>query len=862
MKLEQLKTLEIKRVGNTDEGITAGIDESSLPFVFELVSKQLYSNPIGSVIREITSNCFDSHIEAGVDEPVIISKSYDSDEGWSIEFKDVGVGLSPERVQKIYMNYFSSTKRETNNQIGGFGIGSKTPLAYTDMFYITTIFDGIKYEYIFHKGEEKPTLDELGQEETEEHNGTTIRIVIEDGDTTKFYDELKLQLTYFDNVYFKGWGISNDYDIYEGRNFKFRSDIDQFKNTIHLCIGNVRYPIDFTKVAVPHEFRAIPVAVKFDIGELPIVPSREAIRYSAEVAAKINEKIKLVVAEILEIFEKQNPIIEDLGTFKEALRTKPKITFDASKGHDLYIWSGSTISKSFKFKPIADIGIKKTPSEMFFHWEIIGHICNGIRTQQSNTPSIDFILSNGYLIVDKEDKFSEYTNINISEEFFSGNIYLIRKRKLEYDKALDQIGMTKKLSNELGKAKVVASYFREMNKIVREKSKGNYQDYRPSDQWIAEHKKRIIESTNAFKRKKNQEVFVRDVHYAFQGKDMKVWELQNRTGILIWGFKEEKELLQEIWDIVITSRFRHLYQEARHYSRGNKHYDKFRKAFMVLQCSKQAAIDIQGASKTIHCVKFLKTKFFQEIVDNAEFKYRLPKRDSLKEAIVKDYSSELGVLRRLGKYYIDRPITIRNHEFTANPNLLNLIENFNNKYKFNLPLRQYIDSEFVIQRDKEFTEYYLPILKKWARDNKIRIANHFYLKTDTQLAEEQRDRDFKLSLYNLLDSFKDLQVIYLLTYNQTNTNNGTDQSEGCTEEGSSTEQQFSEADRSESNSDIGWRQQDESESSRSNRERDDLEESSSISEKTDRDSEESDYETDEARGDEEEGNEGESSSTG
>src|SRR5437764_1238749 len=127
MKLEQIKQLEITRVGNQEGGVQAGIAEESMPFVFELVSKQLYSNPIGSVVREITSNCFDANIEAGVDNPVVISKKYDSDEGYSIEFQDRGIGLSGRRLVDVYMNYFSSTKRLDNTQIGGFGIGSKTP---------------------------------------------------------------------------------------------------------------------------------------------------------------------------------------------------------------------------------------------------------------------------------------------------------------------------------------------------------------------------------------------------------------------------------------------------------------------------------------------------------------------------------------------------------------------------------------------------------------------------------------------------------------------------------------------------------------------------------------------------------------
>jgi len=125
-----------------------------------MVSKNLYSNPIGSIVREITSNGFDANISAGKpDEPVIISMGEDLEEGPYIEFQDFGTGMTPDIISTIYSNYFSSTKRGDNSQIGGWGLGSKTPLAYTELFYITTVVDKVKYEYIYHKGEDKPIIE-------------------------------------------------------------------------------------------------------------------------------------------------------------------------------------------------------------------------------------------------------------------------------------------------------------------------------------------------------------------------------------------------------------------------------------------------------------------------------------------------------------------------------------------------------------------------------------------------------------------------------------------------------------------------------------------------------------------------------
>jgi len=86
MEIKTPQQLEITNIGGEFETKKAGIDESSMPFLFEMMSKSLYSNPIGSIVREITSNCFDSHKEANVDDPVIVSlgvSSNSSDFTWT-----------------------------------------------------------------------------------------------------------------------------------------------------------------------------------------------------------------------------------------------------------------------------------------------------------------------------------------------------------------------------------------------------------------------------------------------------------------------------------------------------------------------------------------------------------------------------------------------------------------------------------------------------------------------------------------------------------------------------------------------------------------------------------------------------------
>jgi HSP90 family molecular chaperone len=111
-------TSDIEVKGDIQEFKTS-IDPKNLEYITTLLSSNLYSDPEQSFIREIVSNAWDSHVEAGnTNEPVIIKFNYNNK---SITIRDYGTGLSPERFKSIFCNIGSSTKRDSNEFIGGFG---------------------------------------------------------------------------------------------------------------------------------------------------------------------------------------------------------------------------------------------------------------------------------------------------------------------------------------------------------------------------------------------------------------------------------------------------------------------------------------------------------------------------------------------------------------------------------------------------------------------------------------------------------------------------------------------------------------------------------------------------------------------
>src|SRR3989338_8230683 len=89
-------------------------------FLFEILRNKLYSDKIGSICREIACNARDAHREADKsNEPIEIH--FSSLVNPTFKVKDFGVGISPDRLENIFIKYASSTKKNDNSQTGGFG---------------------------------------------------------------------------------------------------------------------------------------------------------------------------------------------------------------------------------------------------------------------------------------------------------------------------------------------------------------------------------------------------------------------------------------------------------------------------------------------------------------------------------------------------------------------------------------------------------------------------------------------------------------------------------------------------------------------------------------------------------------------
>ena len=585
MKLASSTGIKTERMEG-DVSIKAGIDEKNLPFVFRIVSKSMYSDSIGSIVREITSNALDAHRAAKIDKPIIVEIKYNLDlECYQLHIRDSGTGISPDKIINVYIFYFSSDKRDSDDLIGAYGLGSKSPLSYQDYFYITTVYNGKKYDYMLHQGEELPELDsfngyetiedlvteyiypnsyyDLSVEEreaavqsgdivpevidkvvkikypigldTDEPNGTTITIDIKDGDLYKFQDAFKEQLPYFDNVYVKGIPYENEYTIYEGDTFKYSTNIPD--TDMHIVIDTVKYPINFKKLDVPSS--SIPVGLKFKIGELEITPERENVKYTEEGIEIIKNKIDLCIKELKKIYKRQNPPIDDIREYLYKRTERPHVKFGDK--HKLFIPKETGVTKSILYKDLEDIYIPSKPFDLIY--EVRAEVGYGrLFTRKSHSlPSMDDLISRKYQLLEGKTQAGEVKAAYI-HDLYPGAVYIVNRTRLDYHSYCSLLGLVsydpktgKKIKTATGKAVKIYKLIKYIKEYIGEIKL--LSDIEVTTGYAIEYARKKKESSIAYQRRINREIVYRSIYGS--RREIKI-ELLEKADLVIYKVSNNK----------------------------------------------------------------------------------------------------------------------------------------------------------------------------------------------------------------------------------------------------------------------------------------------------------------------------------
>ena len=255
--------MSIKTIGqetrSTSRGLEKKINDGAKKLVIDILQATQYSTPIPSTIRELVTNACDSQREKEIavsiltgknkvedyfitrsgeeyedsnfdpeyydldwlsDESNVVIEYREDDEGTgycdTVRVIDYGVGIGKRRLEgMLELGY--STKRNTSENFGAFGLGSKVALSTGVPFYtIETHYNGKMFKLNCHPyktdfvisifeadGEiELSNGTKAYYKNTFSKNKTIVSFGVKRHNRSLFVDSVNQQLTYFDNVKF------------------------------------------------------------------------------------------------------------------------------------------------------------------------------------------------------------------------------------------------------------------------------------------------------------------------------------------------------------------------------------------------------------------------------------------------------------------------------------------------------------------------------------------------------------------------------------------------------------------------------------------------------------------------------------
>ncbi|WLY86459.1 protein rIIA [Escherichia phage 310Ecol104PP] len=295
------------------------------PKVFKILSSDLYTNKIRAVVRELITNMIDAHALNGNPEKFIIQVPGRLDPRFVC--RDFGPGMSDFDIQGddnspgLYNSYFSSSKAESNDFIGGFGLGSKSPFSYTDTFSITSYHKGEIRGYVAYMDGDGPQIKPTFVKEMGPDDKTGIEIVVpvEEKDFRNFAYEVSYIMRPFKDLAIIN-GLDREIDYFPDFDDYYGVNPERYwpdRGGLYAIYGGIVYPIDGvirdrSWLSIRNEVNYI----KFPMGSLDIAPSREALSLDDRTRKNIIERVK-------ELSEKA--FNEDVKRFKES--TSPRHTY-------------------------------------------------------------------------------------------------------------------------------------------------------------------------------------------------------------------------------------------------------------------------------------------------------------------------------------------------------------------------------------------------------------------------------------------------------------------------------------------------------------------------------------------------------
>lgn len=257
----------------------------------------IYERPIEAVVRELVCNALDSHTEAGQTKPIDVTTPSSANPVFIV--RDYGVGMSDDFVHEQYSSYGVSTKDGANDAIGGFGIGGKSPYAYTDTFMLKC-YDGTTVRtYQMSKNGGKFQISTFAVVNSSQPKGVEVLVPVRADDFYDFKSGIHKVLGWIDPTKFNCTnGTCIGSHISENHTDYVISTNQGFYDNLVLC-GDVSYELDFNDCGISDR-SLIELVCNLDIvpvlpiGSVTIAPNRENLILDTKTKQAIAQTIETI----------------------------------------------------------------------------------------------------------------------------------------------------------------------------------------------------------------------------------------------------------------------------------------------------------------------------------------------------------------------------------------------------------------------------------------------------------------------------------------------------------------------------------------------------------------------------------------
>jgi hypothetical protein len=471
----QGNTTVIERTGASE---SKGFAIKASAQAFRILSDGLYSDKVKAVLRELSSNAWDAHIQAGTTDTPFLVHLPNNIEPW-FSIRDYGIGLAHEQVMGLYSTYFDSTKDESNDFTGAMGLGSKSPFSYTDSFTVTSYYNGEQRIYIVdigNNGVPQISLVDGAPFATDQHNGLEIKLAVKSNDFGNFQDKAQQVYRWYPLlpkvVGVAGFRIEKVEYLFEGTDWKMIKK-SSWNNPCYAVQGTVAYPIKADNLqgadrSLRNLIDGMGVQINFAIGELEVSASREDLGYDERTSENLLARINTVIEELTQKATERLASCESLWDAKIAFNEMKKesgVSRLIDQGALVPTWNGNELNKhtAIRIDTSADMTWHTYDKKSGYSsaYRILRKYSPLVKNQYSIVvPQKEFVLAINDAKTGGINRFKHYISENVDSNNRRNAILFTATTQAAIDTLRDKLGLADDykflLTSEMDKAPVVS----------------------------------------------------------------------------------------------------------------------------------------------------------------------------------------------------------------------------------------------------------------------------------------------------------------------------------------------------------------------------------------------------------------------